>query len=35
VEAHSLFVALWIFFGFTALMICWLIFLIARSSARK
>ena len=32
---HSLFVALWIFFGFTALVICGVIFLIARSSARK
>ena len=35
IVTQSLFPALWVFFGITALVLCGLIFLIARSSTRK
>jgi len=35
VETRSVFASLWIFFGITALVICGLIFVIARSRTRK
>jgi hypothetical protein len=35
VETESVFSALWIFFGITALVICGMVFLIVRSSTKK